>query len=203
MQPARSVKCISSFAFPLIIFTFAKTYRLKNFLLITLILCLTVPYAATYTWLHFERKQVKREVREKIISGLEKEDLVLLSFLRTESEKQLRWVHPGEFEYRGQMFDIVRTETREDTVLYWCWKDEKEQSLKKQMEELAAKAAGTHPLNKEKQKRYIGVFKIFFIMQDHSLQSVICQPLNSYYQSGKSFYCSMHYPPPVPPPESA
>ena len=83
------------------------------------------------------------------------EKLVLLSFPVTTAQDKLRWEHAGEFEFNGQMYDVVKTEIRGDTIHYWCFWDKKETTLNTRIKDLVAKAAGNHPQNKENQKRLI------------------------------------------------
>jgi hypothetical protein len=57
---------------------------------------------------------------------------------------KLRWEDPGEFEYDGQMYDVVETWTVGGTVYYRCFWDREETRLNNQLRELAARAlAGT------------------------------------------------------------
>ena len=93
---------------------------------IFLLLCLVVPIATTFTFLHFHKKQIRREVKRKIIAGIDKNELILLRLSEIESQTKLNWKHSKEFEFNQQMYDIVETEVKGDTIYYWCMRDTKE-----------------------------------------------------------------------------
>ncbi len=67
------------------------------------------PISGVFAWIHFEKAIVRGEVRRHIISGADKNGLVVLEFSKMETESLLRWEHSREFEYNGQMYDIVES----------------------------------------------------------------------------------------------
>lgn len=103
-----------------------------------------------------------------IIAGMSKEDLVLLAFSREETETKLSWHHSREFEYEGEMFDIVDTAFRGDSVFYWCWHDTEETNIGKQIDDLAARTLGGDPQKKEQQQRFVNLMKIQFLACGYS-----------------------------------
>lgn len=103
------------------------------------------PTAGSLTWLNLERAIVKKEVDRHIVAGIEASDLVLLKFSREEAETLLRWEHAREFEYDGQMYDVVETWAHGDTVYYRCWWDREETALNNRMRVLALRAFGDAP----------------------------------------------------------
>ncbi|MBN2265125.1 MAG: hypothetical protein JW775_04845 [Candidatus Aminicenantes bacterium] len=120
-----------------------RNRALLNVLAAALTLGLFVdPIGGAFTWLHCRREGVKKEVREHIIAGVREDDLVLLRFSEEESRTRLRWEHAREFEYDGQMYDIVDTWTVGETVYYRCWWDREETRLNQRLRELAIRAFG-------------------------------------------------------------
>jgi len=103
------------------------------------------PIAGVSAWLQVEKAMVKKEVRRHIISGIDKDGLVLLEFSRTETEPLLRWEHSREFEYDGQMYDIVDSWVVGDTVYYRCFWDRAETRLNEQLRKLAVRSHGAAP----------------------------------------------------------
>ena len=71
---------------------------------------LFAPVATMFLYLHFEKAALKREIKWKMVAGIDQNELVLLKFSKEEAEKQLRWEHSKEFEYEGQMYDVVSKE---------------------------------------------------------------------------------------------
>lgn len=82
---------------------------------------------------------LKREIKHRIIEGIDRSELVELSFT-PEEEKQLRWEHSKEFEYKGEMYDVVESKSENGKTTYWCWWDNEETSLNKQLNKLLARA---------------------------------------------------------------
>ena len=127
---------------------------------IFLLLCFTAPVAGTYLWLRFERKQVRREVKAKILNGIERDQLTLLSFTYTQAAQQLTWEHAGEFTYKDEKYDIVEQHTNHGKTKYWCWHDTKESGLDKQLTDLVHKAFGDGKQRNERDKQVVQVFKV-------------------------------------------
>ena len=119
--------------------------------------------ATVYLYLRFEKAAIKRETKWKMIAGMEKEELVLLKFSKKETKTKLRWEHDREFEYDGQMYDVVSKETKGDTIYYRCWWDHKETALNQKLEKLVAKAFNNSEDQQRTQKEL-----------NHYLQSFFC-----------------------------
>ncbi|ASS49721.1 MAG: hypothetical protein A3D31_09075 [Candidatus Fluviicola riflensis] len=107
---------------------------------ICLLICFTLPVGGTYLWLRYERKLVRREVKATLLKGLNKKELVLLTFTAAEEKMQLEWEHSGEFSFRNQKYDIVSRNKVGKRMHYWCWKDTKESAIDRRITELTQKA---------------------------------------------------------------
>jgi hypothetical protein len=82
---------------------FLHTAKLKAVIALLFLALFILPPLLSYSYLHFQKTAVKKEIKHRIIEGIGKEDLVLLSFHKNSAEKELRWEHSKEFEYRGIM----------------------------------------------------------------------------------------------------
>jgi len=119
---------------------------LKNTTVFLLLSCLLLdPAAGTFTWLHYKKMFVKKEVQQQIDDGIDKSKLVLLKFTEEETRTKLRWEHSREFEYNNKMYDIVEIKTVGDMFYYHCWYDHEETMLNRQMGELAGQVLGNDP----------------------------------------------------------
>lgn len=117
-----------------------------------LLACLILPFVGTYIWLQQERAEVKRTVFEKIEEGVEPKELVILKFSEEELS-ELRWEHAREFEYKGQMYDVVEKRIQGDTIEYVCWWDHEETRLKEEMKQLLAGKEHDFPMKNDQQQR--------------------------------------------------
>lgn len=114
---------------------------------IILFLVLVGPMGLTYTWLQYQKKQVKREIKWKIANDLDRDELIQLKFSTKEIKTKLRWKHSKEFEYNGDMYDIVTSESRGDSIIYWCWWDNKETQLNKHLTHLVLQTLNQNDQN--------------------------------------------------------
>ena len=103
-----------------------------------------------------------------IIAGMNKEHLVLLTFSLAETETVLSWHHSREFEFEGEMFDIVETEIFGDSVFYWCWHDKEETGINRQIDDLVANALSSDPQKREQQQRFTSFLKIQYLAGGYS-----------------------------------
>ena len=101
---------------------------------------LFAPVATIYSYLQYEKSAVRREIKGKMIAGIDLEELVLLKFTKDEANTKLRWEHSKEFEYNGQLYDVVSKEIKGDTIFYNCWWDYEETKLNKKLQKLVANA---------------------------------------------------------------
>lgn len=118
-----------------------------------------VPFLGTYTGLHYQKRLVRKEVKRAIMDGMGTEQLVLLRFTRAEADQKLRWEHSKEFEYDGQMYDVVYKAYCGDTTEYWCWWDHEESELERELDALLAGAFGNHPGAQKKHQQVIKLLK--------------------------------------------
>jgi hypothetical protein len=87
----------------------------------------------------FQQMRIRREIKSQIKTGLSRDQLHELSFSMAENAK-LQWTEKNkEFRFNGEMFDVVSSETRGDTIYYYCINDKDEASLFANLGELVKK----------------------------------------------------------------
>ncbi len=104
------------------------------------LLALFTPFSATYLWLHIQKSRIKKEVKARFIAGIDKSELTHFTFSQSQLKTDLRWEHDREFEYKGEMYDVVETEMLGDSIHYICWHDKAETQLNRRLQTLIAKA---------------------------------------------------------------
>ncbi len=163
---------------------------------------LLAPLVSSYTFLHVQRRKVRKETKHMIIAGVDKSELVLLKFTPKDSINKLEWKHSKEFKYNEQMYDIVERNKQGDTTYYYCWWDSKETKLNQQLDDLFAIAWGHDPI-KQKNEANLTVFYKSLYCEDFE------SPVNKQLpQSEKRMVLpysfnelNLRFAPPVPPPE--
>lgn len=162
---------------------------------------MVLPFIGTVSWLQYHKKVVRRQIKHQIIAGIDKSELVLLSFTKEEAE-QLKWKHSKEFGFNGSMYDVVEADTTENTINYWCWWDYKETNLNKELYSLLADFLGNDPKNKDAKTRFANFCQSLFYSTNKPWEAINIdsyEEKNSYYISE---YTSLYFPPPTPPPKN-
>ncbi|MBN1951648.1 MAG: hypothetical protein JW801_10620 [Bacteroidales bacterium] len=168
---------------------------------ILLLFCLIAPFATTYAYLKYQKHLVRKEVKRQLFAGMDRDRLVLIKLTAKESRRLLDWEHSREFEFHGEMYDLVEKSVQADTIYYWCWPDHEETQLDKQLDRMVDRVLGTHPQKKESQDKLLSFyqslfFKDFDTLLPDCLQEIINIPLYT------EKYLSIRHAPVPPPPRS-
>jgi len=121
-----------------------------------------VPVCGTIGWMHIQKKIVKKAVKHHIIEGLDKNELQLLKLTKNEILQKVKWEHKKEFEYEGEMYDIVSQMDYGDTTYFWCWWDKKETALNKKLLTLVQKFSNQHPERNQKTQVLLSFYKSLY-----------------------------------------
>lgn len=175
---------------------------MKKAVSIFLLFSLLIPSAGTYLWFQYNRQQIRKEVKDQLISKLDISDLELLSFSKEERDEQLSWKHSKEFEYKGFMYDIVKQELVNETYYFWCWKDDQETLLNKKLEKLLTDLFGNDSPEHQKQQIlrqfYTTVFQTKIDAWEPELQySSKVENFSPYLDDYTSLLISPNAPPPI------
>lgn len=130
---------------------------MRQSLIILFIASLTVPFISVFSWLQIEKSALKREIKHQIMDLTSDEELISLTFHKNDTLKLLDWEHSGEFEYQGEMYDVVRREYQDDKVTYHLWWDHEETELNRQLTDLTASLFDQSPA-KEKSSKQLSFF---------------------------------------------
>lgn len=112
--------------------------KYRNHIVVLLLLCFISPLGLNYAFLKFRQYQIKEEVKLSLLKGVDPAQLVTLRFTKEEAELALDWEHSREFEYNGQMYDVVSEEVKGDTIIYKVWWDKAETKIKDELSTLVA-----------------------------------------------------------------
>jgi len=154
----------------------------------------------TYLWSYHQKKEVKHLVKWEIIQGIDKSELVLIHLSKAEANDKLEWEHSKEFEFEGEMYDVVEVEENVDSIKYWCWWDHEETKLNKELAELVNSLLGAQPEKKEKEQKLISFYHSLFVEKVFHWQALhspqISNPTTDYQFILKDFLHSISTPPP-------
>lgn len=106
-----------------------------------------------------------------MIAGIDCAELVPLTISKHDAATKLRWEHHKEFEYQGEMYDIVYADTiGKDTIHYWLFWDNEETKLNKQLVALVANALGHDPGTEKKSAQFNHFAKDIYCIEISTLQ---------------------------------
>lgn len=173
----------------------------EKLLSIALFFCLVLPLFSAFGFLYIQKKQVKREVKWKIIEGLQKEELVLIKITAEEEKEELHWEHSKEFEYKGEMYDVVEKKHFGDSSYYWCWWDHKETALNKKLSSLVDSFLGNSQQRDKNKEKVIDFYSSLFfeypLKQPHPNVEFVQKTETNYIL----IYLGRNIPPITPPPQ--
>jgi hypothetical protein len=152
--------------------------------------------------MHYKKVLIKKEVKEGLITSLDKEELVLLTFTEEETREKLNWKHSNEFAFNDQMYDVVKLETKGDTSYFWCWLDHEETKLNRQLKELVNHTLGNDTQNREKQKQLITYFKSLYCSTVFTWNTITPSKTEKQLCWYSDIYSSLSLSPPTPPPRT-
>ena len=116
------------------------------------------------------------------------DELVSFTFEKSDTAKVLFWKHSKEFEYNGEMYDIVRREYNNDQVTYYLWWDHEETSLNRRLTELTASLFDQSP-SKERSSHQLS----FFLNQLFVEELEVFRLPETSQDQNHSFYYSTNY----------
>jgi len=154
---------------------------MKQRIPILFILALTLPFIGVYGWLNFEKSAVRKSVKHRLMEGIPKDELVQFTFAKKDTAIILKWIHSKEFEYQGEMYDIVTRYYSEDSVKYDLWWDHEETELNRKLAQLTNALINQNP---EEQSRTNYINFVIKSMLFENQQVVISHPFKEELLSG-------------------
>ena len=90
----------------------------------------------------WQQARIRREVKSQIKAGVPEDQLHHIAFSNS-ARNQIDWTRKNfEFRLNGEMFDIVFSETKDDSIHFYCINDREEKLLFENLAELVKKRLG-------------------------------------------------------------
>lgn len=160
-----------------------------------LTLTLLAPLVGTFSSLHFQKYQMRRQLKRGLIHSLPQSELLKLQFSRKAAEKELKWEHDREFEFMGVMYDVINRKVESDSITFWCWPDRKETALYQQLDQLLGKVFNNAPQPHKQQQTLLQFLKNLYLQKvDHFNISTLTSAITNHY------YCFTYQAPDQVPP---
>lgn len=149
--------------------------------------------------LHLQKRQIRKEVKTKLLAATSSDELVHLFVPKNQIQSVLIWEHDHEFEYQGEMYDVVETIEHKEAIEYVCWWDHEETAINKKLQALVALYKGKHPTEKEKEARVLCFFKAFFFESAISKKELSNSVIAPIYKADEDLLYFLQKPPSAPP----
>ncbi|MCS6988553.1 MAG: hypothetical protein NZM06_03465 [Chloroherpetonaceae bacterium] len=157
-----------------------------------------LPFGAMGVWLHVQKALLKEEVKARLLASVDKAELIRLVFSKAQAETELDWEEEREFEYKGEMYDVLEAEEIGDSIRCLCWRDDDETELNRRLRRLVAEAASGSPEHKEREKRLYQWLKSLALNPD--FQRFPCKQVRPLTFASLDFKCRWVYLSPESPP---
>ncbi len=170
----------------------------KGFAILLLVVSL-YPFLGTKAILLLRKERIRETVKERILAGVGQNELVELSFSLQAIETELEWEHSKEFEYKGEMYDVVKAEQQADSITYWCIHDKAETEINRHLDQLTALETGKDPQHKAALGNFFDFLKSLFCNDQPAVERpAIASTVNHfpYHFSTKTFCPPADSPPP-------
>jgi hypothetical protein len=174
--------------------------KLKSLVSFVLLFCLIAPFTGAYLALRYQLLKNSSEVLAKLKTTECNPDLILLKFSSSEAKAKLKWHKNDEFEFKRDMYDIVKQEINQDSSFFWCYKDNKETKIRKDFKLLVNNALNGDSPKKNGSKISIDFFKLIclssfnYLYTESPLASIASDFIATSYFINK-------FSPPKPPPK--
>jgi predicted RNase H-related nuclease YkuK (DUF458 family) len=168
---------------------------------ISLFLVFVIPFVGGHLFLQYAQDQHQSDTYAALENGSKDQELILLVFTDQELT-HIKWEHDKEFEWNGEMYDVVSEEERDGQKAFWCWKDHKDTRINKQRESLALNAMSNHPDEDGTEAQLKTQYKVHLdIPQDFNLKSSILVNHHSAHFWTKTLTAQSEPTPFAPPPD--
>lgn len=126
-----------------------------------------VPSGLGFMLLKFQKRIIRNSVKELIYSSLSNSELSRI-VVKTNDSDDILWHHHDEFEFKGNMYDVISIDSQKDSVVYLCFLDEKESKVNINIDQLAKSIWSHSPLSNDFETKLVDFIQKVFPPQ-HNL----------------------------------
>jgi hypothetical protein len=156
-----------------------------------------------FTFFKVRQNLIHRSVRERISSRQRAKSLILIN-VPPSHQQDLVWEKPGkEFRYKGNMYDVVRSERQGSNVLYYCFKDDDETTLMNRLSNAIAKDQERSGPTGSAYQVLLNLFASAMPFQQFYIHPLNCLKAIFCFEDYRNYFSSGFYKINSPPPDNA
>ncbi len=137
---------LSGLPFSKLIFGISK-YSMKKIVSFLLAIVFALNVMGVFFIIQLRHRKIRSEIKQLIKEGIPEKDLTVITIPFNEAN-QLKWFKKNEFEYLGNMYDVVRQERNSKAIIYHCITDRQESALFAHINELVSQNMNSHQSRK-------------------------------------------------------
>jgi hypothetical protein len=155
---------------------------MKRFAGIVLLMLMGYNLIGYFPAFYTMQQNVKREMRSALRIRQNRNELTTLSFALQNgkvNDADFEQLEEDEFSYKGEMYDVVRTEKTGNTITFYCLNDKKESRLFADLQQFIKQNSAENPFQKSSKLfntfcklEFISSEKLTSILQDFTTQSI-------------------------------
>lgn len=130
-----------------------------RFLGVATLLLLFASFSGMYSWLQLQKYRARKEAKALIINSTVPDQIRVLAYPERAEPAGLRWVHEDEFEWNGSLYDVLKSETRNDSVFLHIWEDRKETALNQEIRSLTRRLVQANNETPDEESRWVQFLK--------------------------------------------
>ena len=154
-----------------------------------LLISLTATILTAVGWLAYHREMVREQLEHELYLTADESKLVTLTFSVSDSKTELEWEHDREFEYKGQMYDVVSSKSTTDSITYIVIWDRAETKIKKQLAVLLDRSLQDDPEHQSTQQQLQSFLTSLFAEQLFEWHAINPSEL----KKGKTLYSEKYF----------
>ena len=162
---------------------------MRSFYGYILLMSLTAPILTAVGWLAYHREMVREQLEHELYLTADESELVTLTFSVSDSKTQLEWEHDREFEYQGQMYDVVSSKSTTDSITYVVIWDRAETKIKAQLATLLDRSVQDDPEHQSTRQQLQSFLTSLFAEQLFEWHAINASEL----KQGKTLYGEKHF----------
>lgn len=141
----------------------------RTTIVISFLSFLILPIVLVLSFFYYQKYTVKQNIKHQLVSKISKNELLHLKFSVIDSQTKLFWEHSKEFEFNGEMYDVVKQENHGDSISYYCILDNEETALNQEINKLVFLFLNQNNQEKESKNKLKEFYKNLYLSQCNAL----------------------------------
>lgn len=146
--------------------------ELKATVATILLALLLLPFGGSYLFLGLEKSKAKKQAAVAMANVENPVEIIELAISKADIKTDVRWEHAREFEYKGQMYDIIDQKEKGDTIYFNVYWDKLETMVNHKLNELIALHLKGKSDQNDDSQLVVSLFKAIYLSPDFQTKAL-------------------------------